>query len=67
MPDSVELKVKLAAEDVVVVAVGVVESMVVLGSVVSTVQLWLAGVSSVLPAVSMARTRKAWSCEDRPV
>ena len=34
------------------------ESMVVFGAVRSTVQVWLAGVASVLPAVSVARTWK---------
>jgi hypothetical protein len=54
LPDSVELKVNVAV-------VWLVEpldpvSMLVCGAVVSTVQLWLAGVWSVLPASSTART-----------
>src|SRR6478672_10364713 len=36
------------------------ESMVVFGGVRSTVHVWLAGVASVLPAVSVARTWKVW-------
>ncbi len=36
-------------------------SIVVSGAVVSTVQSWLAGVGSALPAASMARTSKAWA------
>jgi hypothetical protein len=40
--------------------------MVVSGAVVSTVQVLVAGVSSVLPAPSMARTRKVCSPSARP-
>src|SRR5215210_6804819 len=36
------------------------ESMVVFGAVRSTVQVWPAGVASVLPAASVARTWKVW-------
>ena len=36
------------------------ELIVVFGAVRSTVQVWLAGVASVLPAVSVARTWKVW-------
>jgi hypothetical protein len=36
------------------------ESRVVFGAVRSTVQVWLAGVPSVLPAASVARTSKVW-------
>ena len=36
------------------------ESIVVFGGVRSTVQVWLAGVASVLPAASVARTSKVW-------
>ena len=35
-------------------------SIVVAGAIVSTVQLWLAGVGSTLPAASPARTWKVW-------
>src|SRR5206468_10899506 len=38
----------------------VLEVMVVVGGVRSTVQVWLAGVASVLPAASVARTSKVW-------
>ena len=36
------------------------EPIVVFGAVRSTVQVWLAGVASVLPAASVARTSKVW-------
>src|SRR6185369_6876479 len=36
------------------------ESIVVFGAVRSTVHVWLAGVASVLPAVSVARTWNVW-------
>jgi hypothetical protein len=36
------------------------ESIVVFGAVRSIVQVWLAGVASVLPAASVARTSKVW-------
>jgi len=41
--------------------------MVVSGGVVSTVQVWLAGVGSVLPAGSVARTWKVWLPSARPL
>jgi hypothetical protein len=34
--------------------------MVVSGAAVSTVQVYVAGLASVLPAESVARTRKVW-------
>src|SRR6266576_3450377 len=57
-PPSVELNAKVG----VVSPDGLegLESMVVFGAVRSTVQVWLAGVPSVLPAVSVARTWKVW-------
>ena len=57
-PPSEELKAKVG----VVFPDGLegLESMVVLGGVRSTVQVWLAGVASVLPAASVARTSKVW-------
>ena len=36
------------------------ESIVVFGAVRSTIHVWLAGVASVLPAVSVARTWNVW-------
>jgi hypothetical protein len=41
--------------------------MVVLGVAVSIVQLCVAGVRSVLPAVSVARTSKVWGPSLRPL
>jgi hypothetical protein len=57
-PLSDELKEKVG----VVFADGLagLESMVVLGAVRSIVQVWLAGVASVLPAASVARAWKVW-------
>ena len=59
-PGSSDEKVKLG-----VVVVGRArwgpESIVVSGAVVSTVKVRLAGVGSVLPAASMARTSKVWA------
>ena len=40
------------------------ESIVVSGAVVSIVQVWLAGLWSVLPAASVARTEKVCSPSD---
>ena len=40
---------------------------VVFGAVVSIVQVKLAGVASVLPAASVARTSKVWEPSARPV
>ena len=39
---------------------GGAESIAVLGAIVSITQLWMAGVWSVLPAWSVARTSKLW-------
>jgi hypothetical protein len=61
-PLSLELKPKLAAVEVVVPDGP--ETIDVSGAVVSggvcTVQLWVAGDASVLPAASVARTEKVW-------
>src|SRR6186997_1514016 len=57
-PPSVELNVKLGV--VLLDGSAGLESMVVLGAVRSTVHVWLAGVPSVLPAASVARTSKVW-------
>jgi hypothetical protein len=54
-PDSLALNVNVALA-LVTVPLGP-ESMVVWGAVRSIVQLWLAGVASVFPAASRARTR----------
>ena len=56
LPASVDVKLKLAL--VLLVAGGGAEAMVVFGAVASIVHVWLAGVGSVLPAGSVARTRK---------
>ena len=65
LPDSVALKVKLAS----VALVGLLGPlpMVVSGGVRSMRQLWLAGIGSVLPAASVARTRKLWLPSPSPV
>ena len=57
-PLSFELKLKLG----VVLPEGSdgLESIVVFGGVRSTVQVWLAGVASVFPDVSVARTSNVW-------
>ncbi|MFL5982826.1 MAG: hypothetical protein ACJ74R_14065, partial [Gaiellaceae bacterium] len=57
-PGSLELKVKVGVASLS--KAGGAESMVVLGAVRSIVQVWLAGVASVLPAGSVARTSKLW-------
>jgi hypothetical protein len=46
---------------------GVGASIVVSGGVVSTTQVWLAALESLLPASSMARTSKVWDPGVRPV
>src|SRR2546422_10970569 len=58
VPLSEDLKVKLGVVSFEGSA-GLV-SMVVFGAVRSTVQVWLAGEPSVLPAWSVARTSKVW-------
>ena len=58
-------KAKLAL--VLCVVAGGADVIVVLGAVVSTVQERVAGVGSVLPAGSMARTAKEWAPSARPV
>ncbi len=55
---SVPEKAKLAGA--VLASAGGLESIEVCGAVVSTVQLKDAGVASVLPAWSIARTSKLW-------
>ena len=55
---SVPEKVKLAAA--LLVSAGGPESIAVVGAVVSTVQVELAGVASMFPAWSIARTSKLW-------
>jgi hypothetical protein len=57
-PGSAPEKEKLAA--VLLVSAGGLESIVVLGAMVSTLQLKVAEVASVLPAWSIARTSKVW-------
>ena len=64
LPASVPLKLKLA-EPLALGSSGLV-SIVVLGAVVSIVQVNEAGVGSALPAPSIARTWKVWSPSDRP-
>jgi hypothetical protein len=54
LPALVAVKLKLAPE--LLVGTGGLEVIVVSGAVVSIVQVKLAGVGSVLPAVSVART-----------
>ncbi len=58
-PASVLVKLKLALRELVGFD-GVAGRCVVSGAGVSTVQVKLAGVASVLPAASMARTWKVW-------
>ena len=53
-----ELKSNVALESVD--GLSGIEAMVVSGGVVSTVQEYVAGLGSVLPAVSLARTWKLW-------
>ena len=55
---SVPEKVKLAAA--LLVSAGGPESIEVVGAVVSTVQVEVAGVASMLPAWSTARTSNLW-------
>src|SRR6266852_314711 len=57
-PDSLELNVKVGV--VSLEGLPGLESIVVSGGPVSTIQLWLAGEASVLPAWSVARTSKVW-------
>ena len=57
-PPSEELKPKSGV--VLLDGLDGLESIVVFGAVRSTVQVWLAGVVSVLPAVSVARTSNVW-------
>jgi hypothetical protein len=67
-PASSELKVKFAVVSAVLAAGP--DSIVVSGAVLSggstTVQLWAAGVASVLPAASVARTLNVWSPSASP-
>src|SRR5947208_4304862 len=57
-PGSLELKVNVGVASLS--SAGGAESIVVFGAVRSTVQVRLAGVASVLPAGSVARTSKVW-------
>lgn len=63
-PASLELKLKLA--EVELVTAGGADVIVVSGGAVSTVQAWLAGVASVFPAGSVARTWSEWLPSTRP-
>ena len=65
LPDSVDVKLKLAL--VLVVDDEGLALIVVSGGVVSMVQEKLAGVESVLPAASVARTWKVWLPADKPL
>ena len=65
LPVSVAVKLKLAL--VLLVADGGAAVMLVSGATVSTVQEKLAGVGSVLPAASVARTWKVWLPEAKPL
>ena len=58
LPVSLELNAKLALVELVEVAGAV--TIVVCGAVRSTVHVDCAGLASVLPAVSIARTRNVW-------
>ncbi len=64
-PASVDVKLKLA--EVEFVAAGGADVIVVSGAVRSTVHVWLAGVASVFPAGSVARTWKVWLPAVKPV
>ena len=64
-PPSLELKVKSGLPELLGSFGWAV--IVVFGAVVSTVQVKLAGVASVLPAASVARTSKVWEPSLRPV
>ena len=57
-PASFELKANVGV--VSLDGLGGVESIVVCGAVVSIVHVWLAGLASVFPAASVARTSKVW-------
>ena len=64
-PASVAEKAKVAL--VLCVVAGGADVIVVFGGAVSTVQERVAGVGSVLPAGSVARTAKVWAPSARPV
>ena len=59
------LKAKLAS--LLVEGLAGVLASVVSGAVVSTVQVWLAGVGSAVPPLSMALTANVWEPSLRPV
>jgi class 3 adenylate cyclase len=63
-PGSVAVKEKLAAAE----ELGLIgdDVMVVFGAPVSTVQVYVAGVSSTFPATSVARTLKVWEPSAKP-
>jgi hypothetical protein len=64
-PTSVEVKLRLA--DVELLTAGGADVMVVSGAARSIVHVWLAGVVSVFPAGSVARTWKVWLPAVKPV
>src|SRR6266545_3101892 len=57
-PGSEELKLKLGVASLS--SAGGAESIVVFGAVRSAIQVWVAGVPSVLPAASVPRTSRVW-------
>ena len=63
-PGSFEENTKVAVVRAVVVAG---PSSIVVSGARSIVQAWVAGLASVLPAASVARTRSVWSPAARPV
>ncbi len=65
VPVSLPLKLKLA--DVLLLKAGGLLVMLVSGARLSIVQVKLAGVESVLPALSVARTSKVWLPSAREV
>ena len=64
--DPVSLEVKLKLAEVEFVAEGGADVIVVSGGTSSMTQAWLAGVGSVLPAGSVARTSNAWAPTESP-
>ena len=64
--DPASLEEKLTLAEVEFVAAGGADVIVVSGGTSSTTHAWLAGVGSVLPAVSVARTSNAWAPTESP-
>ena len=64
-PASVDVKLKLA--DVELLTAGGADVIVVSGAVRSIVHVWLAGLASVFPAGSVARTWNVWLPAVKPV